>query len=263
MTFSEYLSDALTYAVANADNGEDGGELQGIVDRCRMGVRSSWNDLTPDRLMFQLLWCIGSAAKKYDIRTEEDENGSSYWTMQLALFRQANPGAIYQDRLAIRREWSEQKCYLSPKMVDALLQIAGLIVEMEWPGFKGKYLLLPEDPETTRTGDWRRAVKALDVLPGVGVATAWYLPRNLYGAPVFKPDVHILAIAEHFFPGSQRLDLLTQAVQRTYPEICDRLGVGERVFCPHLGVVDYILWWYRSRGHGPAAPKSTPRIGTC
>ena len=74
----------------------------------------------------------------------------------------------------------------------------------------------------------------------VGNATAWYLIRNLYGAPFFKPDLHINAIEKHFFC-SGNLNEMSAAVRQLWPKVC----TDSRISPVHLGVVDYILWWYR------------------
>lgn len=78
----------------------------------------------------------------------------------------------------------------------------------------------------------------------VGQATAWYLIRNLYGAPVFKPDIHICAIASHFFPETDDpLSAMSAAVCDLWENVCE-----DKRFLPvHLGETDYVLWFYRRR----------------
>jgi hypothetical protein len=77
----------------------------------------------------------------------------------------------------------------------------------------------------------------------VGDAIAWFLIRDLYGGRFFKPDVHILAIARHFFSGGDPLKELTDAVRQEWKSIC----TDKRFLPVHLGEVDLILWWYRRR----------------
>jgi hypothetical protein len=75
----------------------------------------------------------------------------------------------------------------------------------------------------------------------------WYLIRNLYGAPFFKPDLHINAIVAHFF-GRDKLDEMTVSVRQLWPQVC-----SDKRFLPvHIGIVDYMLWWYRQKTGEPA-----------
>jgi hypothetical protein len=119
-------------------------------------------------------------------------------------------------------------------------------VANSWTAFKREYLLLPKNPETESTEQWLPAHAALDSLPMVGNAIAWYLLRNLYGAPFFKPDLHINAIEKHFF-GSGNLMEMSSAVRQLWPKVCTDV----RISPVHLGVVDYILWWYREETGDP------------
>ena len=95
--------------------------------------------------------------------------------------------------------------------------------------------------------DWLSAYSALDRLPMVGDAIAWYLIRNLYGAPFFKPDLHINAIKRHFF-GNGDLNEMSATVRQLWPQVC----TDSRLARVHLGVVDYVLWWYRMNTGRPA-----------
>ena len=83
----------------------------------------------------------------------------------------------------------------------------------------------------------------------VGDALAWYLIRNLYGAPFFKPDVHIKAIAGHFFGSApDPVEALAAACRLHWPEVCSE----SRLLPVHLAEVDYILWWCRRETGEPA-----------
>src|SRR5205814_8866719 len=121
-------------------------------------------------------------------------------------------------------------------------------VASDWKAFKRDYLLLPENPETESLDDWWPGYSALDRLPMVGDAIAWYLIRNLYGAPFFKPDLHIKGIEKQFF-GNGNLDAMSAEVRRLWPRVC----TDSRIARVHLGVADYILWWYRRQ--------TAPRLG--
>jgi hypothetical protein len=166
---------------------------------------------------------------------------------------------IVAEKKIIRAEWKKERCYLHPKMVKAVIGTAELIAS-GWDEFRKEYLCLPENPETDSFTEWKEAHAALDRLPMVGEATAWYLIRNLYGVSVFKPDVHILAIARHFFPKAaspvDAVNAMTRAVRRLWPVACD-----DKRFQPvHFGEVDYILWWYRSQ---TGLPKSSAGSTHC
>src|SRR5262249_47056961 len=119
-----------------------------------------------------------------------------------------------------------------------------------WDAFKAEYLLLPDDPEAETVDAWWAAYNALDRLPMVGDAIAWYLIRNLYGAPFFKPDLHINPVAAHFF-GHGELNEMAEASRRLWPEVCH----DSRLLRGHLGEVDYVLWWYRQATGLPPCPE--------
>ena len=82
--------------------------------------------------------------------------------------------------------------------------------------------------------------------PWLEDAIAWYLIRNLYGAPFFKPDLHIRAIEQHFF-GNGDLGELSARVRQLWPKVCR----DSRLAPVHLGVVDHVLWWYRQSMRDP------------
>jgi hypothetical protein len=130
-------------------------------------------------------------------------------------------------------------------MVNAIISTA---IEMRegWDAFKKSNLLLPGNAESESMDDWWDAHSALDNLPMVGEAIGWYLIRNLYGAPFFKPDLHINAIAMHFF-GEAGIPAMSVAVRELWPQTCSDARF-EKV---HLGVVDYMLWWYRQTTNDP------------
>ena len=115
-----------------------------------------------------------------------------------------------------------------------------------WDAFKAEYLLLPANPESESLDDWWGAYSALDRLQMVGPAISWYLIRNLYGAPFFKPDLHINAIVKHFF-GPSKLTEISDAVRDLWPQVCS----DPRWPVAHLGVADYMLWWYRQSTSDP------------
>jgi hypothetical protein len=124
-------------------------------------------------------------------------------------------------------------------MLDAVIATATKVAG-GWGAFKVEYLLLPDNPDSELLDDWWQSYSKLDDLPMVGRAIAWYLIRNLYGAPFFKPDLHINAIVKHFF-GPDRLSEMSRAVRQLWPKVCD----DPRWPVVHLGVADYMLWWYR------------------
>ena len=172
-----------------------------------------------------------------------------YWDSQLSLFRQHDPARIVADQAAIRREWQEENRYLNSKTVEAMIMTAGL-VNRSWDAFKGEYLPLPENPESELLSDWLPSHAALDRLPRVGFAVAWFLIRNLYGAPFFKPDLHINVIAHHFFKrAASPLEAMSMSVRESWEGVCR----DERLKPVHLGEVDYILWWHRSNTGLPEA----------
>lgn len=243
--FEQYLADALDHALSRADDGTDHGELSEVVELCRRGVVANHDAMQPERFMLQLMWCIGSAQKDYETRIVE-RPGGSFWNRQKALFRHGVPEQIVADAIAIKREYAQDKRYLRPEWVGAVVQIASALTDATWPVYRSRVLPLPSDPETQELDAWLPTVRALDRLPWVGSTTGWYLLRNLLGAPVFKPDLHVLAIAWNYFGHEERpLTAMVASTRRAWPRICEARGAEERVLSPHLGVVDFILWWYR------------------
>ena len=231
MNFTNYLKAALTRALEDADAGRDHGDLRFFNELCRRGVRRNWEALKPTQFLADYHRCIATIAKKVAVVEK-------YLACQVKLFRKHNAAKIVADQKAIWKAWEQEKRFLSPKMVAAVIATAEL-VHHSWGGFKPEYLLLPENPEAESLSEWRDAHAALKRLPMVGEAIAWYLLRNLYGAPVFKPDVHICAIAWHFFGEEESpLDAMSVEVRRVWGHVC-----RDERFCPvHLGEVDYMLW---------------------
>ena len=231
--FREYLQKAHDRAIQDRANKEDGRNLDTIHKRCRNGVKANWEDLDAVTFFRQYFQCTGAAGKKYVVRER-------FRDAQVELFRGLDPTAVARDGDQIRKEWKEKRRYLHPEVVKAIIQVAGQLAD--WDQFKASYLLLPDNPETELTTDWLAAYWRLRKLPWVGFATSWYLIRNLYGARVFKPDVHILDITEFFFgPEALPQDDLAEAVLRYWPEVCSTPWL----LPTHLGELDYILWWYR------------------
>jgi PHD/YefM family antitoxin component YafN of YafNO toxin-antitoxin module len=243
--FPDCLSAAAALALADEANGIDDGELRGVVERCRLGPVAARAQLTPTAFLRQALWCIGSIQKSYAVRI-------AYWDDQEALFRGCDPAAVTTDSKQILEEWTAYKRYLNARMVKAIIEIATRIQRLGWDAFCDRYLALPSDPNSRRAADWEPVAWALQDLPMVGHAISWYLLRNLYGAPCFKPDVHILAIAEHFFGSAP--DPVSELAGAT--ERCWNACVGRhdpRLVEFHLGIADYLLWWYRRRTGLPGA----------
>jgi hypothetical protein len=240
MKFADYLKAAVHRAIK--DEAED---LELFMRLCRRGVYRNWKALTPEKFLSGYHWCIAGISKRADVL-------GKYWDSQVSLFRQHDPARIVADRHAIRREWQQGKRFLHPKTVEAMITTAGL-VNRSWDDFKGEYLPLPENPESELLPDWSPSHAALDRLPRVGFAVSWFLIRNLFGAPFFKPDLHINAITHHFFKHAERpLEAMSQAVHELWEEVCS----DERLKPVHLGEVDYILWWYRANTGIPAATAS-------
>ncbi len=261
--FESYLATALDHAVRRADEGTDHGELDGVVALCAAGVSENFRRLQPERFLVQLLWCIGSQQKDYEVRMRA-RPGGSHWKRQRRLFRQGVPSRIAAQADSIREEHAADKRYLRPAWVEALIAEARHIVDEEWPGYRSRVLPLPADPESERLDAWYPTVRALDRLPWVGEITAWYLLRNLLGAPVFKPDIHIVAIAWHYFgDDDDPLAAMTEATRQAWPRVCEAAGVAKRVLSPHLGVVDFILWWYRRETGLPLADAVHSPLGSC
>jgi hypothetical protein len=235
MHFRDYMQAALTRVLEDEKAGVENGDLAWFHGLCQRGVRRNWSELTPKAFLQHYHRCVAAVAKKVAVveKNLPDQN---------ALFRHHDAGRIVREQDAIRAEWGKKKCFLSPAMVRAVITTAGL-VDRSWDDFKSEYLLLPGNEEAESLQEWRPAHVALDRLPMVGEATAWYLIRNLYGARVFKPDVHICAIAWHFFPdAASPLDAMSKAVKSHWAEVCQ----DERLLPVHLGKVDYVLWWYRA-----------------
>jgi hypothetical protein len=230
--FQAYLTKAV-----NATLAEDPA-LQGLHKLCRTGVLRNWNAVQPDGFLGDYLWCVGSIQKPFE------RHAKQYEECQLKLFRDCDPSQIARDARAIRAEWNKCKCDLNRRMLEAVIRTATEIAS-GWDAWKRDNLLLPPNPESERTEDWWEAFAALDRLPMIGPALAWYLIRNLYGAPFFKPDLHINAIANHFFAGD--LEAMASAVRRLWPAVCK-----DRQYHPvHLGEVDFMLWWYRRKSNDP------------
>jgi hypothetical protein len=265
--FAEYLSAAVIGALEDGVKpaAHDGG-LNYFNKLCRRGVRRNWSKLDGARFLVEYHRCIAAAAKRGYVVDK-------YFASQAALFRNHDPAQIVADRKAIRDEWKQKKVYLHPQVVEALLHTAEE-VNHSWSAFRTKYLLLPNNPDSESLEDWLPAHAALDGLKWVGSPTAWYLIRNLYGAPVFKPDVHICAIARHFFGRAESpLDAMSEKVHELWEEVCrgvdtklaaasgDLMGMREwwDRLCEsggfrgvHLGEVDFILWLHRSKTKKPA-----------
>jgi hypothetical protein len=237
-TFGAYLKAALELALRNEYEGEDDGNLQCIHERCRRGVQTNWIALTREQFLAEYLWCVGSIRKKYPVHLR-------HYPKQMKLFHQCKAARIVADADAIRASWTNDRCDLNKRMFDAVMAMSADLAQ-GWNAFKRDCLLLPSNPETDSMDDWLVAFTALDHLPMVGPAIAWYLIRNLYGGPFFKPDLHINAIVKHFF-GEGKLDAMAAAVWRLWPQACS----DKRFQQVHLGEVDYMLWWYRRATNKP------------
>jgi hypothetical protein len=237
-SFSAYLKSAVDLALRDEKEQTDNGNLKWIGELARRGVKRNWSDLTPERFLEQYLWCVGSIQKKYWVHEK-------HFPLQVELFRQCKAADITRDAAKIRDEWAAKRCDLNTRMLNAVIDTAAKVAR-DWDGFKSEYLLLAENPESELLDDWRSVYAGLDRLPMVGDAIAWYLIRNLYGAPFFKPDVHINAIVRHFF-GAGRLHEMSDAVRKLWPTVCR----DTRWPAVHLGVADYVLWWYRQSTNDP------------
>jgi len=242
-TFRAYLKKAVDRALKDEAEGNDNDNLKWFSELARRGVHRSWDDLTPEHFLEQFLWCVGSIQKRY--ATHE-----RHFPDQMVLFRKCNATAIAHDAEKIRAEWAAKKCDLNGKMLQAVIATATKMAG-GWDTFKAEYLPLPTNPESESLDDWWAAYSALDRLPMVGWAISWYLIRNLYGAPFFKPDLHINAIVKHFF-GPGKLTELSSAVRDLWPKVC----ADPRWPMVHLGVADYMLWWYRQSTNDP--PDNAP-----
>jgi len=238
MEFAEYLEAAVDKALSDAAAGTDNGDLEWINKRCRKGVRQNHENLDSLEFLEAYLSGVGIISKDYDVRQR-------HWEGQMELFRRCDARRVVSDVISIWREWENSKCYLNKRMVNSVIFTAALIAAEGWEVFKAKYLPLPKEPEAETKAVWRDAHWLLDQFPMVGEATAWYLIRNLYGGPFFKPDVHISAIAKYFFGSADAVEALAGAVRQAWPKAC-----RDSRFQPvHLGEVDYILWRHqRSKG---------------
>lgn len=240
-TFGNYLERAVTLALADEDK-DDGGSLKWMLDKANQGVVKNWTDLPPEDFLAEYLWCVGSIRKKFTTHKKK-------YPEQQKLFLQCDPRKIALNADSIRSTWKVSKCDLNSRMFEAVVTTAVMMAD-DWQAFKKQYLLLPENPESDSLDDWWPAYSALDSLPMVGPAIGWYLIRNLYGAPFFKPDLHINIIVAHFF-GPHKLVEMTSAVRQLWSGICSDRRF-ERV---HIGVVDHMLWWYRQKTGDPPVSK--------
>jgi hypothetical protein len=246
MTFHEYLRLAVERARNDEAHGADDRQLQWINCHCRRGVRANADRITSASFLEDYLWCVGSTQKDYTVRAR-------HWNGQVALFRDCDAHQIVADACAIQAEWAASKRYLSPKSVTAMLDVATRIKDMGWEPFRAEYLFLPADPEAETPAAWSATYWALRELKGVGHAISWYLIRNLFGGPFFKPDVHIEVIAWHFFGDEEDpVEAMASAVRQVWPRVCS----DRRLLPAHLGEVDYILWWHRRNTGLPEAGAS-------
>jgi hypothetical protein len=235
ISFADYLKAAWTEVQNAAESRKDSGDLKYFNELCRRGVRANWSNLESSTFLANYHRCIAAVNKNVSVLEK-------FLPKQVELFRCHDLARIIVEQDLIWSEWQREKHYLSPNMVQAVIATSELIKNRGWERFRSDFLLLPEYPQTENLGDWIPARKALDGLGMVGQATAWYLIRNLYGAPVFKPDIHICAIANYFFPeADDPLSAMSTAVCELWGNVCE-----DRRFLPvHLGEVDFILWWYR------------------
>jgi hypothetical protein len=244
--FRDYFQAALGTAFADETDGKDGGEFADILERCRQGVLANWAALTPVTFLQGYLWCVGSSQKDFEVRC-------GFWEDQLSLLRHGDPDSIARERDEIREERLSRPCYLHPKVVESVIEAATKIFVSDWETFRRQWLVLPENPESVRQEDWLEAYWQLRKFPQVGDAIAWYLVRNLYGGPFLKPDVHIKAIAEHFFGHREDpLTAMSAEARRLWPQVCR----DPRLLPLHVGELDYVLWWHK-RKHGLPRAEST------
>lgn len=257
-TFRDYLSRAASFSIDAYESGADKGALNRRLLRLEHSVEENWAAVTPAQFMQDYIFCVGSIQKKY-ARRMDDRRGPSYRQLQLALLRDGDPGRITNEAHEVRAEWKARKVDLSPKMVDAALDTASRIARLGWPRFKSEYLQLPIDPTSQKSADWNSVFAALKRLPMVGKAIAPYIVRNLYGGAFFKPDVHIEAIAMHYFGGdADRIDQMTRASKALWPTVVPtRAPAAARE--PNIGIVDYVLWFYRQATGAPESPSTSRR----
>jgi hypothetical protein len=245
--FAKYLKDAWDFTRENP------GERAYFHSLCRRGVLTNWRRLTPICFLEDFDRCVAAIRKKVAVVEKYD-------TCRAKLFRHYSAQRIVADGKKIWAEWEQEKCNLNWRMVDAVTSTAKLIAR-SWGNFQKDYLPQPVHPESESLADWCDIHARLDWLPMVGWATGWYLIRNLYGAPFFKPDMWIERIAWHFFPKSKSLlnaiDVMSQAARKYWNRVCDDEGFKNPV---HLGEVDYILWWYASQ-NDESAESATPQTG--
>lgn len=233
-SFADYLKAAWTQVQMAAESGTENGDLAYFNGLCRRGVRANWSALEPKSFLENYHRCIAVIAKRVAVVEK-------FLPSQVVLFRDHDAARIIAEQESIWDEWKKKKRFMNSKMVNAMIETSKLL-NGRWDWFKGKYLRMPVNPESESLTDWMHVHQSLDQLPMVGWANAWYLIRNLYGAPVFKPDVHICAIAGYFFPNAEEpLTAMSQAVRELWEDLCD----NERFLPVHLGEIDYILWWYR------------------
>jgi hypothetical protein len=187
--------------------------------------------LTGKDFLEAYLWCIAgiripatSLAKK--------------WDRILSLFRKCEPKIVAREGGKIKDKWRQEKLGLNEGKVDAFLQTATDVAE-DWDVFRDKYVPEPPKPDSEQTEDWQSVFSALDQLPFVGAAVGWFLVRNVYGGAFFKPDTHLVCIAQHYFNGD--LEAMAMELRRLWPAVC-----SDRRFHPvHIGEVDYFVWNYR------------------
>lgn len=250
MCFDDYLTAAWTRTRRDAEKGLDNGDLKFFHNLCRRGVQDNWSKLQPKSFLENYHRCIAAIAKRVSVLEK-------FLPSQVALFRNHDAARIVSEQESIWDEWKREKRFLNSKMVNAVIETSKLVNE-DWEQFRSDYLQLPENPESEFLSDWMRVHKKLDELRMVGTATAWYLIRNLYGAPVFKPDLHICAIANYFFPlAKEPLKAMSDAVHTLWETVC----VDERFLPVHLGEVDFVLWWYRQATGLPEIHK--PEYSSC
>lgn len=249
LAFRNYLKDALAFALQAEKDRKDNGDLLWIHQQCRGDAKTKLAALTPKVFLESYLWCIGSIRKKIHVH-------EAHFPKQMDLFRQCDAQRITQDAAAIREDWQAEKRDLNGQMVEAMLATAKLVAQ-GWDAFRQKHL--PEPP-TECPDDWKDACNALDQLPMVGPAIAPFLLRNLFGAPILKPDLHIVAIATHFF-GDEAAPVraLITAIEHHWDSVC----TDQRFLPVHLGEVDYILWFYRQATGQPEVPDDESLANRC
>jgi hypothetical protein len=249
-TFEDYLRATLLFALDAEATGKDNGAMRRHLDRVKRGVEANWAAITPESFLRDYLFCVGSIQKKYQ-RRMDTSLGPSYWERQLKLFRHGSANSIVLEEHAIRSEWAAAKVDLSPKMVEATLDTARQIVDLTWPRFRAEFLRLPANRRTEDSRDWQPTFEALRELKMVGKALAPYLVRNLYGGSFFKPDVHIVAIAQHYFGDMpDPVTRMAVAAKQAWPSIVPSTAHAD-LQLGNLGIIDYLLWFYRQAWQVP------------